>query len=317
MNLGVLLLNRALVGLGTMLIVSVLVFLGTEVLPGDVAQAVLGQNATEDLIANLREEMGLNDPLAVRYWSWLTGFVVGDFGTSLVNGVPVAEMVVERGGRTLILALSTAAIAVPLAIALGLLAASRPGGWLDNTITTASLVMISLPDFLVAVVLVSVFSVALGWLPAIAGIRASYDLWDWVRILILPVGALTFTILAHMTRMTRSAVISVLSTPAIEMAILKGVPKRRLFLRHALPMATGPIANVVALNLAYLISGVVVIETLFNFQGLGRYMVDGVTNRDIPVVQSCAMIFCLVYIALNILADLIAILANPRVRYPR
>ena len=317
MRLGALILKRGLIGLGTMLVVSLLVFLGTEVLPGDVAEAVLGRNATPELVERLREQMGLNQPLSTRYASWLSGFLTGDFGASLVNGVPVAEMVSERGGRTLVLAVATAAVAVPLSVVLGLVAAARPGGTVDNAISASSLFLISLPDFLVAVLLVSLFSVSLGWLPAIASIRPSYDFLDWMRILALPVAALVLTILAHMTRMTRAAVVAVLSTPAIEMAILKGVPRRRLFLRHALPMAVGPIANVVALNLAYLISGVVVIETLFNFQGLGRYMVDGVTNRDIPVVQSCAMLFCMVYIVLNIVADITAIVANPRVRFPR
>ena len=317
MRLGSLILKRGLIGLGTMLVVSLLVFLGTEVLPGDVAEAVLGRNATPELVERLREQMGLNQPLSTRYASWLSGFLTGDFGASLVNGVPVAEMVAERGGRTLVLAVATAAVAVPLSVVLGLVAAARPGGTTDNAISASSLFLISLPDFLVAVLLVSLFSVSLGWLPAIASIRPSYDFLDWMRILALPVAALVLTILAHMTRMTRAAVVAVLSTPAIEMAILKGVPRRRLFLRHALPMAVGPIANVVALNLAYLISGVVVIETLFNFQGLGRYMVDGVTNRDIPVVQSCAMLFCMVYIVLNIVADITAIVANPRVRFPR
>jgi peptide/nickel transport system permease protein len=177
--------------------------------------------------------------------------------------------------------------------------------------------LISFPDFLVAVLLVTLFAIKLQWLPAIASIRPSYQFFDWVRILILPVAALMFTILAHMVRMTRSAVLNVLASPAIEMAILKGVPRRRLLVRHALPNAFGPIINVVALNLAYLISGVVVIETLFNYPGLGRFMVEAVTNRDVPIVQACAMIFCSVYVLLNLIADILSILANPRVRYPK
>ena len=309
--------RRFLVGIGTLLFVSLLVFLGTELLPGDVAHAILGQGATPELLEQVRERLGLNEPLHVRYWVWLTNFVSGDFGTSLANGVDIGTEVSRRASNTIILALCTAVIAVPLSILLGLAAAVKPGGLLDRAITSSSLALISFPDFLVAVVLVTIFAVKLQWLPAIASIRPSYDLVDWIRVLILPVTGLTFTILAHMVRMTRSAVLNVLSSPAIEMAILKGVPRRRLLFRHALPNALGPIINVIALNLAYLISGVVVIETLFNFPGLGRYMVEGVTNRDVPIVQTCAMIFCTFYVLLNMTADILSIMANPRVRYKK
>ncbi len=317
MSLFEILWKRLLIGAVTLLFVSALVFLGTEILPGDVANAILGQGATPELVAQIRERLGLNEPLHVRYLVWLGNFVSGDFGTSLVNGTDIRSEISGRATNTLILALCTALIAVPLAIILGLAAAIKPGGLADRVITSASLALISFPDFLVAVVLVTIFAVKLQWLPAIASIRPGYEFLDWVRILILPVAGLTFTILAHMVRMTRSAVLNVLSSPAIEMAILKGVPRRRLLLRHALPNALGPIINVVALNLAYLISGVVVIETLFNYPGLGRYMVEAVTNRDVPIVQTCAMIFCCVYILLNLTADILSIMANPRVRYKK
>ncbi|MEP4926196.1 MAG: ABC transporter permease [Hyphomicrobiales bacterium] len=309
--------KRLLIGLATLIFVSILVFVGTEILPGDVAHAILGQGATPELLAQVRDRLGLNEPMYVRYFVWLTNFVVGDFGTSLANGADIGTEITRRGKNTVILATCTALIAVPLAITLGLLAATKPGGLVDRVVTSTSLALISFPDFLVAVILVTIFAVKLHWLPAIASIRPSYDIFDWIRILILPVAGLTFTILAHMVRMTRSAVLNVLSSPAIEMAILKGVPRRRLLLRHALPNAFGPIVNVVALNLAYLISGVVVIETLFNFPGLGRFMVEAVTNRDVPIVQTCAMIFCSFYILLNMSADILSIMANPRVRYKK
>ncbi|MCB2137539.1 MAG: ABC transporter permease [Rhodobacteraceae bacterium] len=317
MSLTEILAKRLILGLLTMLFVSVLVFVGTEILPGDVAHAILGQAATPESVAHIRERLGLNEPLHVRYVVWLTNFLTGDFGTSLANGADIGTEVSRRLLNTVILAFCTALIAVPLSVLLGLWAAVRPGGLVDRIITATSLALISFPDFLVAVVLVTIFAVKLGWLPAIASIRPGYSLLDWIRVLILPVAGLTFTILAHMVRMTRSAVLNVLSSPAIEMAILKGVPRRRLLLRHALPNALGPIINVVALNLAYLVSGVVVIETLFNFPGLGRYMVEGVTNRDVPIVQTCAMIFCSFYVLLNITADILSILANPRVRYKK
>ena len=309
--------RRLVLGAGTLLFVSLLVFLGTELLPGDVAHAILGQGATPELLDQVRERLGLNEPLHIRYLTWLGNFVTGNFGTSLANGADIGTEIARRGSNTIILAACTALIAVPLSVLLGLAAAVKPGGLVDRVITSTSLALISFPDFLVAVVLVTIFAVKLRWLPAIASIRPSYDLFDWIRILILPVAGLTFTILAHMVRMTRSAVLNVLSSPAIEMAILKGVPRRRLLLRHALPNAFGPIINVVALNLAYLISGVVVIETLFNFPGLGRFMVEAVTNRDVPIVQTCAMIFCSFYVVLNMTADILSIMANPRVRYKK
>ena len=317
MSLLEILVKRLIIGAATLLFVSVLVFAGTEILPGDVAYAILGQNATPELVAQIHGRLGLTEPVHVRYFVWLTNFVKGDLGTSLANGADIITEIKRRGQNTTILAVTTATIAVPLAVTLGLLAATRPGRIVDRIITSISLALISFPDFLVAVVLVTIFAIKLRWLPAIASIRPSYEFVDWVRVLILPVTALSFTILAHMVRMTRSAVLSVLSSPAIEMAILKGVPRRRLLLRHALPNAFGPIINVVALNLAYLISGVVVIETLFNFPGLGRFMIEAVTNRDVPIVQACAMIFCSIYVLLNMAADILSIMANPRVRYKK
>ncbi len=323
MSVTIMISRRLLIGILTLLFVSVLVFVGTEILPGDVAHAVLGQAATPESLALVRERLGLNEPVHVRYIVWLLNFARGDFGASLATfggslaGQDIATELLNRGWNTMLLAGSTALIAVPLSIFLGLTAAIKPGGLVDRVLTSISLALISFPDFLVAVLLVTIFAIKLRWLPAIASIRPSYDFFDWVRILILPVAGLTFTILAHMLRMTRSAVIDVLSSPAIEMAILKGVPRRRLLIKHALPNAIGPIVNVIALNLAYLISGVVVIETMFNYNGLGRYMVEAVTNRDIPVVQACAMIFCSVYVIVNLISDVIAILSNPRVRYPK
>jgi peptide/nickel transport system permease protein len=317
MSVAEIVLRRLAIGLATLLFVSVLVFAGTEVLPGDVANAILGQGATPEALASIRARLGLDEPLVARYLAWIGRLLSGDPGTSLASGADIGAEIARRASNTLILALSTAVIAVPLALALGLLAARRPGGRVDRTISATSLALISFPDFLVAVLLVTVFAVKLRWLPAIAAIRPGFDLGDWLRVLVLPVTALVFTVLAHMVRMTRSAVVNVLATPPIEMALLKGVPRQRLLWRHALPNAAAPIVNVVALNLAYLISGVVVIETLFNFPGLGRYMVEAVATRDVPVVQASAMIFCSVYVVLNLAADILSILANPRLRYPR
>jgi peptide/nickel transport system permease protein len=309
--------RRLLIGALILLFVSVLVFAGTEILPGDVANAILGQGATPELLDNIRTRLGLNEPAWARYFIWLGRLLTGDLGTSLASGQNIADLIQERIFNTALLAGVTAAIAVPLAVILGLWCALKPDNLLDRAISGISLTLISVPDFLVALILVTVFAVHLGWLPAIANLRPGADIGTIARALVLPVTALVFTVLAHMVRMTRSAVINVLSTPAIEMAILKGVPRWRLLLVHALPNALAPIVNVIALNLAYLISGIVVIETMFNFTGLGRLTVEAVTTRDIPVVQVCAMIFCSVYVVLNLIADIIAIVANPRLRYPK
>lgn len=312
-----LIIQRLLLGIAILFVVSALIFAGTEILPGDVAQAILGQGATPELLENVRIRLGLNDPAPVRYFRWLGNLVSGNLGVSMVSGADIGQLLSERIGNTLMLAGVTALIAVPLAILLGLLSAIKPNSLTDRTISTVSLSLISLPDFLIAIVLVMIFAVKLSWLPAIANLRPGQDFATVARMMVLPVTVLVFTVLAHMVRMTRTAVINVLSSPATEMAILKGVPRWRLLLVHALPNALAPIANVIALNLAYLISGIVVVETLFNFSGLGRLMVESVTTRDIPVVQVCAIIFCAVYVLLNLLADIVAIVSNPRLRYPK
>jgi peptide/nickel transport system permease protein len=317
MALGTIILQRLLVGVGILFVVSLLVFIGTEILPGDVANAILGQGATPELLANLRERLGLNDPAYLRYFHWLQNMLTGDLGTSLVSGRSISDELGERVFNTVLLAGTTAIIAVPLAVGLGLMSALNPNGPLDRTISAISLTLISVPDFLVGIVLVSIFAVTLGWLPAIANLRPGADFMTIARVLVLPVTALVFTVLAHMVRMTRTSVLNVLTSPAIEMAILKGVPRGRILLLHALPNALAPIINVIALNMAYLISGIVVIETLFNFSGLGRFTVQAVSTRDIPVVQICAMIFCATYVLLNLFADIISIIANPRIRHPK
>ena len=317
MSLTVLVARRLALGGLVLLVVSAVVFIATEVLPGDVARAILGQGATPELVANVRERLGLDEPAHLRYFTWLGNLLAGHLGTSLANGADIADMIGDRVVNTMLLAGVTAVLAVPLAVGLGLLCALRPNGTVDRSISTVSLTLISVPDFLVAIVLVTIFAVHLGWLPAIANLRPGQDPAVVARMLALPVAVLLFTVLAHMIRMTRTAVIDILATPAIEMAILKGVGRWRLLVVHALPNALAPIANVVALNLAFLISGIVVIETLFNIAGLGRLMVEAVTTRDVPVVQACAMIFCSVYVVLNLVADVVAIVANPRLRYPK
>ncbi len=300
-----------------MLVVSMLVFFGIEILPGDVAEAILGQGATPQTLAVIRAELGLERPAVVRYLDWLAGFVSGDLGEALGTGRAISELMAQRIPSTLLLGGVTALLAVPLALSLGLAAAMYPGSLYDRAITVVTLCVISGPEFLLATLLVLVFAVTLRWVPAISYLSDTATLEQYFRALFLPVLTLTFAVLAPMTRMTRSAVLNVMTSPAIEMAILKGVPRMRIVLWHALPNAFAPIVNVIAINLAYLITGVVVVEVIFSFPGLAKLMVDGVQSRDIPVVQACAMLFCAVYVGFYLIADVASIVSNPRLRHPR
>lgn len=312
-----LIVRRLVLGAVTLVVVSVLVFAGTEILPGDVAEAVLGQGATEETVSAIRRDLGLDRPAPVRYFEWLTGLFTGNLGESLATGREISDIIGIRLPGTLLLGGVTAAIAVPLALALGLFAAMHPTTLYDRSITIGTLWLISGPEFLIATLLVMLFAVELRWLPAVAYLSDDATLAQTLRALALPVMTLTFAVLAPMTRMTRAAVLSVLSSPAVEMALLKGVPRWRIIVHHALPNAIAPIANVIAINLAYLVSGVVVVEVLFSYPGMAKLMVDGVAVRDIPTVQSCAMIFCAAYVGLNLLADLSSIVSNPRLRHPK
>jgi peptide/nickel transport system permease protein len=310
-------LQRIGIGLMTLLVVSVLVFAGTEILPGDVAEIVLGQSATPENLAKLRAELGLDKPAVVRYFEWLGDMITFDLGVSKAGGAGIGDLIGGRLYNTFFLGGIVAAIAVPLSIFLGLLAAMYPGSWIDRIVTFGTLGLISVPEFFIATVCVLVLSVQLHWLPAVAYMSGDETFFQLMRALLLPIIVLVIVISAQMIRMTRAGILNVLHSPYIEMAILKGVPRKRIILRHALFNAIGPIVNVIALNLAYLVSGVVIIETIFAYPGLAKLMVDGVQTRDLPLVQACAMIFCGTYVALILTADIASILSNPRLRQPK
>jgi peptide/nickel transport system permease protein len=312
-----LLARRLALGVLTILVTSVLIFAGTEVLPGDVATAILGRSATPESIESIRKAMGLHDPAPVRYVRWLTNFMQGDLGTSLANGRPIAQQVAARLGNTLFLAGVAAAIAVPLSIILGVMAAVRANRFFDRAVSVATLVAISFPEFFIAYVLVILLAVQLQWFPSFASISPVMDFGTRLYVVALPALTLVMVVLAHMMRMTRASVIGVMSSPYIEMAILKGLPNWRVVVQHALPNALAPIINVVALNLAYLIVGIIVVEVVFVYPGMGQLMVDAVAKRDVPVVQACGLIFAGTYVGLNMIADILAILSNPRLRRPR
>ena len=309
--------QRLAISLVLLLAVSMVIFVGTQVLPGDVAQSILGQSATEQALENLREEMGLNDPAPVRYLDWLGGVLQGDFGQALSNGQPIGDTLWERAGNTLFLAFWTAVIAIPLALLLGLVAVRYQNRWPDKLISGSTLTAISLPDFFIGYLLIYFFSVKLGWFPSLALVYHDMSLGEQLYSIALPVATLTLIILAHMMRMTRAAILNVIQSAYVETAELKGLGGFRVIWRHALPNAVAPVVNVVMLNLAFLVVGVVVVEVIFVYPGLGQYLIDHVAKRDVPVVQAVGLIFAAVYIGLNMLADLVSILANPRLRHPK
>jgi peptide/nickel transport system permease protein len=309
--------QRLALGIGTLFVVSVLIFAGTQLLPGDVAQAILGQSATPEAVAAIRKDLNLDRPAVVRYGEWLGHSLEGELGTSLANREPITQMISGRLGNTLFLAAAAALVAVPVAILLGLVAARFRETWLDKTISIVTLSAISMPEFFIGYILIFIFAVKLLWAPSIASVYEGMGLGEKLGAVALPVATLALVVIAHMMRMTRAAVINVMASPYIEMAELKGVSRSRIIFRHALPNALSPIINVVVLNLAYLVVGVVVVEVVFVYPGMGQLMVDAVAKRDVPVVQACGLIFAATYVLLNLTADILSIVANPRLRHPR
>jgi peptide/nickel transport system permease protein len=309
--------QRIALGLLLLLACSVLIFAGTMILPGDVAQSILGQSATPEALANLREELGVNDPPVQRYFEWLFNALQGDLGTALTNGRPITESIGSRLGNTLFLAFWAAVVAVPLAIFLGLLAVRYKDRWPDKLISAVTLASISIPEFLIGYLLMYFVAVKLRWFPSVSMINDSMSLGEKLSAIAIPVAVLTLVVLAHMMRMTRAAILNVMQSAYIETAELKGLSMFQVIARHAFPNAIAPIVNVVMLNLAYLVVGVVVIEVVFTYPGMGQYLVDHVSKRDVPVVQACGLIFAAVYIGLNLIADVVSILSNPRLRHPK
>ncbi|WP_395023191.1 ABC transporter permease [Dongia sp.] len=308
---------RIVLGLLTLLGVSILIFAATEILPGDVATAVLGQGATPETVAVFRKELGLDQPAYLRYLQWLGGAIQGDFGVALTNKRDIVKTMSPKLFNTLFLAGYAALIAVPLAVGLGILAAIKEGKWVDKAANIISLAAISMPEFFLGYLFIFIFSVQLGWFPSLATVYNSMTIDKRIYVVAMPAVCLTLLVTAHMLRMTRSSVLSIMSQPYIEMAFLKGLSRARVIFVHALPNAAAPIITVVALNLAYLIVGVVVIESVFVYPGIGQFMVDGVSKRDLPVVQACGLVFAAAFVILNTVADVLSILVNPRLRKPR
>jgi len=309
--------RRLGLGVVTLFVVSILIFFAVELLPGDIAEAVLGQSATQETVAAMREQLGLDRPAPVRYVEWLGGAIQGDFGVSLVSGERVSAAIGPRFRNTLFLAAYAAVIAVPLAIILGIIVALLRNTVFDRVANVLTLTSISSPEFFLGYILILYLSVKSSMFPAIASLSQGMSFGDVLYRSFLPALTLVLVVTAHMMRMTRAAIINLLASPYIEMARLKGVPPWKVIVRHALPNAWAPIINVVALNLAYLITGVVLVEVVFVYPGVGQLLVDAVSKRDFPVVQACCLIFAATFILLNLAADVGSILTNPRLRHPK
>jgi peptide/nickel transport system permease protein len=310
-----LLTQRIAIALLSLLAVSVVVFAVTAVLPGDAAQELLGQDSTPEALAALRAQMGLDVPAPERYLRWLGGLLRGDMGQSATTQMPVSQLVGSRLPNSLLLAAIAALFSVPIALSAGIAAAVWRGSWFDRAASSAAVAVVSVPEFLVATLMVVVFAVQLRWLPALSYVSDIESVGQVLRAFAMPVLTLCCVIVAQMMRMTRAAVIDQLEAPYIEMVQLKGASPLRTVLLHALPNAVGPIANAVALSLSYLLGGVIIVETIFNYPGIAKLMVDGVTQRDMPLVQGCAMLFCAGYLILVTIADVCGIVANPRLRH--
>jgi peptide/nickel transport system permease protein len=310
-------LKRISASLATVFVISLIIFIGVELLPGDVADAVLGQSATPETVEAFRKELKLDLPPHIRYVAWLKDFVQGEFGNSLANQRPVAELISWRFSNTLFLAATTAIIAVPLAILLGIMAAFYRNTLYDKAISITTLSFISFPEFFVAYILIVLFSVQMDLFPSIAMINAHMGLGSKLYTILLPALTLTCVVTAHMMRQTRAAIINVLASAYIEMAEIKGIRRLRIIVHHAFPNSLSPVINVVAVNLAYLVVGVVIVEVVFVYPGLGQLLVDSVAKRDLPVVQASGLIFSITYIGLNLLADVLSMLSNPKLRQSR
>ena len=312
-------------GLATLFMVSIIIFSAIEMLPGDFGQAILGQRATPETVAAFRRQLGLDQPPYIRYLQWVLGAIQGDLGTSFsgrnASGVDrsreVIDLIAPRLWNTLFLASMTAVIAVPVSLVLGITTALFRNSFFDRSVNTATLTTISFPEFFVAYILILLMASLYPLFPSLANVDADTEFSERVYRTALPALTLTLVIVAHMMRMTRAAIINLLASPYIQMARLSGASQMEIILKHALPNAWAPIATVIAFNLAYLVVGVVVVEVVFVYPGVGQLMVDAVRTRDIPVVQGCALIFAVTYILLNLIADIIGIVTNPRLLHPK
>lgn len=309
--------TRLVLGVLTLLMVSVVVFFATQALPGDTARAILGQEAANTVrYEALREQLGLDEPLPNQYGAWLWRVVRGDFGESLVQeGTPVSSLLQDRVVNSAVLVLFAALISIPLSILIGALSALWRDSKFDTTANLGNLALAALPEFVIGIGLVLLFATSvLNWLPAVSRIDPDQPLTEQLSLFVLPAVTLALAVAPYVTRMLRASMIEVLESEYVAMARLKGMPERWVIWRHALPNALVPTIQVIALQLAWLAGGIVVVEYVFGFSGIGQALVDAVANRDMPIVQALCLLIAAVYVVLNLLADVVTVLISPRLR---
>jgi peptide/nickel transport system permease protein len=310
--------GRLIAAVAILFLVSVLVFAATQVLPGNAATAVLGHSATPDRIDVLEEQLHLNDGVVEQYWAWLSGMLTGDPGTSLASGLPVWSEVKPRLINSAVLVAVAGTLGCLIGLGLGVVTALRKDGWLDHGSAVAALAVAAIPEFVVAIALVMLFAtVVMQVLPAISYLPPGTYAWEELRMLVLPVLTLVIVVVPYVQRMTRAAMVEVLESDYVEMARLKGAPPWRIVFVHALPNALAPIIQVIGLTFLYLAGGIVVVEFVFNFPGIGAGLIEAVSNRDIPIVQFAVVALAAFYVSMNILTDVVAIASTPRRRLPR
>ena len=314
MKLAGLLVSRVALAALTLFFVSIVIFVAIEIIPGDAATRYLGRDATPEAMTVLRARMHLDAPAHLRYLRWVRGALSGNFGTSLVSERPVSEVLAPKIRNTVILAVVAFVIYIPLAAVPAALAAVNRDRTIDHAITSINLLAVSVPPFLLATILLVLFVVVLPWLPAISAVTDESTFGEYARALCLPAATMAISMASYTVRMLRDNLIEVLESDYVRMAELKGMSRRRVLLRHALPNALGPSLNITALNINFLVSGVVVVEKVYVFPGFGRALVDSLLIEDQPVVQATVLLAAIVYIAANLAADVGTMLLNPRLR---
>jgi peptide/nickel transport system permease protein len=302
--------------LATLVVMSFIIFLLVEIMPGDVAQMILGQSATPESIAALREARGLDDPLLQRYGRWISGVVVGDLGESVyMRGVAINTILWRRVGHSLILALTAFIMFVPLSIFFGVLAGVKEKKPTDSIVSFFGLATMALPEFVSGVILITVFAVQLEWFPIVSVIPIGESIWNNLNILFLPALSITFVMFGYISRMQRSSMITVMNSDYIRAAILKGMPRKYVIFRHALKNALLPTITIIGMNMGWLFGGLVVVETLFGYPGMGSLMMTAIKTRDVPLIEACVLLITIIYSLSTMITDIMYSYLNPRIRF--
>lgn len=309
-------LRRLILLVGTLIVTSIIIFVLTQFLPGDVARLILGRDASPEALGQFNERFGLDAPPVTQYINWFAGFITGDWGISFSAGNPrVLDQVIDKLGNSLVLAGFTLIIAIPVSVLLGIVAAVRENTWVDSVISVVSLSVVGLPEFVTGIILINVFSLGFGWFAATTPPFAELQsLGDWLNVLVLPAITASFVLIGYITRMTRAGVIDELKKDYVRTAKLKGLAGQQIMFRHVLRNALLPTITVIAISIGWLIGGMVVIEQVFNYKGLGSLLVDAVKQKNLPVLQAVSMIVVFTYAFSNLVADLLYALLNPRIR---